>query len=81
MNQDANLPRLDNLNNLLITSKDLGPAKETEFVKSIQEDKVKMLVADNQVACVMLAPEVYLAFLEVSDQVLKAQTQTQAPAK
>lgn len=80
MTQDANLPRLDNLNNLLITSKDLGPAKEAEFVKSVQDDKVKMLVSDNQITCVMLAPEVYAAFLEVSDQVLKSQA-PQAAAK
>lgn len=81
MTQEGNLPRLDNLNNLLITSKDLGPAKEAEFVKSVQDDKVKMLIADNQVACVMLAPEVYLAFLEVSDQVIRSQVQAQTAAK
>lgn len=81
MTQEASLPRLDNLNNLLVTSTDLAPAREAEFVKSIREDKVKMLVSDNQIACVLLVPEVYAAFLEVSDQVLKAQTQTQAAAK
>ena len=52
-----NLPSLDNLTNLLITSADLGSVKEAEFVRSIRSDKVKMLVSDNQISCVMLAPE------------------------
>lgn len=73
MSNDMNLPRLDNLKKLLLTSADLGPAREADFVKSIKADKVKMLVTDNEISCVMLAPEVYSAFLEVSDQVLKAQ--------
>lgn len=80
MTAEMNLPRLDNLNKLLVTSADLGPAKESEFVKAVQADKVKMLVTDNEISCVMLAPEVYAAFLEVSDQVLKAK-QAQAASK
>lgn len=71
MATDMNLPRLDSLNKLLITSDDLGRAKEAEFIRSIRSDKVKMLVVDNEISCVMLAPEVYAAFLEVSDQVIK----------
>ena len=72
MSGEMNLPRLDSLSKLLITSDDLGKAKEAEFVRGIKADKVKMLVTDNQISCVMLAPEVYAAFLEVSDQVMKA---------
>ncbi|MEG0477000.1 MAG: hypothetical protein RR572_04950 [Raoultibacter sp.] len=71
MSPETNLPRLDSLSKLLITSDDLGKAKEAEFVRGIKNDKVKMLVTDNQISCVMLAPEVYAAFLEVSDQVMK----------
>ncbi|MEG0216906.1 MAG: hypothetical protein RR655_01090 [Raoultibacter sp.] len=66
MSPETNLPRLDSLSKLLITSDDLGKAKEAEFVRGIKNDKVKMLVTDNQIA-----PEVYAAFLEVSDQVMK----------
>ena len=71
MSTDVNLPRLKTLNNLLITSDDLGKAKEAEFVQSIKKDKVKMLVTDNEITCVMIAPEVYSAFMEVSDKVMK----------
>ncbi|MEG0322561.1 MAG: hypothetical protein RR547_06605 [Raoultibacter sp.] len=74
MSGEMNLPRLDSLSKLLITSDDLGRAKEADFVRGIKADKVKMLVTDNQISCVMLAPEVYAAFLEVSDQVMKAAT-------
>lgn len=70
-----NLPSLDNLSNLLITSDDLGKAKETEFVRSIKSDKVKMLVSDNQISCVMLAPEVYHALREAAERVVKASAQ------
>ena len=43
MANDMNLPRLNDLSTLLITSDDLGKAKEAEFVRSIKADKVKML--------------------------------------
>ncbi|MDN4510295.1 MULTISPECIES: hypothetical protein [Gordonibacter] len=75
MAADMNLPRLNDLSKLLLTSDDLGRAKEAEFVKGIREDKVKMLVTDNQITCVMLAPEVYSAFLEVTDKVMKPAAQ------
>jgi len=72
MANDINLPRLSDLSSLLITSDDLGKAHEADFVRSIKNDKVKMLVTDNQISCVMLAPEVYSAFMEVSDQLMKS---------
>lgn len=72
-----NLPSLDNLTNLLITSADLGSVKEAEFVRSIRSDKVKMLVSDNQISCVMLAPEVYNALREATERVVKASTAAQ----
>ena len=72
MATDMNLPRLNDLSKLLLTSDDLGRAKEAEFVRSIRDDKVKMLVSDNQITCVMLAPEVYNAFLEVADRAMKS---------
>lgn len=75
MAADMNLPRLNDLSKLLLTSDDLGRAKEAELVKGIREDKVKMLVTDNQITCVMLAPEVYSAFLEVTDKVMKPAAQ------
>ena len=67
-----NLPSLDNLSSLLITSDDLGKSKEAEFVRGIKNDKVKMLVSDNQISCVMLAPEVYNALREAAERVVKA---------
>ena len=72
-----NLPSLDNLTNLLITSADLGSVKEAEFVRSIRSDTVKMLVSDNQISCVMLAPEVYNALREAAERVVKASTAAQ----
>lgn len=47
MANDMNLPRLSDLSSLLITSDDLGKAHEADFVRSIKNDKVKMLVTDN----------------------------------
>ncbi|WP_139651368.1 hypothetical protein [Raoultibacter phocaeensis] len=63
-----NVPRLDTLSKLLITSDDLGRAKEADFVRSIKSDKIKMLVTDNHVSCVMLDPDVYSALVDASSQ-------------
>lgn len=66
------LPNLDSLFSLLITSDDLGKSKEGEFVRSIKSDKIKLLVTDNQISCVMIAPEVYNALREAAERTVKA---------
>lgn len=66
------LPNLTSLSTLLITSDDLGKSRESEFIRSIKNDKIKILVSDNQISCVMLDPEVYNALREAAERVVKA---------
>ena len=74
MAADFALPQLDSV----ITLDDIRKMKDTDFVKSVQDKRVKMVVTNNQISSVVISSDLYNVFLEAVEK-LKAAQSSSAP--
>lgn len=70
MASDFSLPQLDSV----ITLDDVRKMRDSEFVKNVQEKRVKMVVTDNKISSVIISPDLYNVFLEAVDKLKAAQS-------
>lgn len=56
-----NLPRLDDLTNLIVTPDEM---QQKEFPAKVKKDKVKMVLVNNQIAYVAISPQLYDSFIK-----------------
>lgn len=75
MAADFALPQLDSV----ITLDDIRKMKDTDFVKSVQDKRVKMVVTNNQISSVVISSDLYNVFLEAVDKLKAAQSSSAAP--
>ena len=75
MAADFALPQLDSV----ITLDDIRKMKDTDFVKSVQDKRVKMVVTNNQISSVVISSDLYNVCLEAVDKLKAAQSSSAAP--
>lgn len=69
------LPQLDSITTL----DDIRKMKDADFVKNVQDKRVKMIVTNNEVSSVIISSDLYNVFLEAVDK-LKAAQSSASPA-
>ena len=70
MASEFTLPQLDSV----ITVDDVRKMKDADFVKSVQDKRVKMVVTDNEISSVVISPDLYNVFLEAVEKLKAAQS-------
>lgn len=75
MAADFALPQLDSV----ITLDDIRKMKDTDFVRNVQDKRVKMVVTNNQISSVVISPDLYNVFLEAVEKLKAAQSPSAAP--
>lgn len=76
MASDFALPQLDSV----MTLDDVRKMKDTDFVKNVQDKRVKMIVTNNQISSVVISPDLYNVFLEAVEKLKAAQSTPAAAA-
>ena len=76
MAADFVLPQLDSV----ITLDDIRKMKDADFVKNVQDKRVKMVVTDNQISSVVISSDLYNVFLEAVEKLKAAQSAPSAVA-
>lgn len=74
MAADFALPQLDSV----ITLDDVRKMKDADFVKNVQDKRVKMVVTNNQISSVIISPDLYNVFLEAVEKLKAAQSSPSA---
>lgn len=74
MAADFALPQLDSV----ITLDDVRKMKDADFVKNVQDKRVKMIVTNNQISSVVISPDLYNVFLEAVEKLKAAQSSSSA---
>lgn len=70
MAADFALPQLDSV----ITLDDVRKMKDADFVRNVQDKRVKMVVTNNQISSVIISPDLYNVFLEAVEKLKAAQS-------
>ena len=70
MAADFALPQLDSI----ITLDDIRKMKDADFVKNVQDKRVKMVVTNNQISSVVISSDLYNVFLEAVEKLKAAQS-------
>lgn len=68
MNEGLNLPRLQSLNDWIVTKGDIDSMSETELVDVVKEQKVKVMITDGQVSTVIISPDLYNTFVSTVEK-------------
>lgn len=68
MNEGLNLPRLQSLNDWIVTKKDIDSMSEAELVDVVKEQKVKVMITDGQVSTVIISPDLYNTFVSTVEK-------------
>lgn len=74
MAADFVLPQLDSI----ITLDDIRKMKDADFVKNVQDKRVKMVVTNNQISSVVISSDLYNVFLEAVEKLKAAQSSSAA---
>ena len=59
MNEGLNLPRLQILNDWIVTKSDIDAMTEKELIDVVKEQKVKVMITDGTVSTVIISPDLY----------------------
>lgn len=68
MNEGLNLPRLQSLNDWIVTKSDIDSMSESEFVDVVKDQKVKVMITDGQVSTVIISPDLYNTFVSTVEK-------------
>lgn len=68
MNEGLNLPRLQSLNDWIVTKSDIDNMSETELIDVVKEQKVKVMITDGDVSTVIISPDLYNTFVSTVEK-------------
>lgn len=68
MNEGLNLPRLQSLNDWIVTKGDLDRMSETELIDVVKDQKVKVMITDGDVSLVVISPDLYNTFVSTVEK-------------
>lgn len=68
MNEGLNLPRLQSLNDWIVTKNDIDSMSEAELVEVVKDQKVKVMITDGQVSTVIISPDLYNTFVSTVEK-------------
>ncbi len=68
MNEGLNLPRLQSLNDWIVTKDDINNMSETELVDVVKEQKVKVMITAGEVSTVIISPDLYNTFVSTVEK-------------
>ena len=68
MNEGLNLPRLQSLNDWMITKSEMDRMSETELIDIVKDQKVKVMITDGQVSTVLISPDLYNTFVSTVEK-------------
>lgn len=68
MNEGLNLPRLQSLNDWIVTKNDIDSMSETELVEVVKDQKVKVMITEGQVSTVIISPDLYNTFVSTVEK-------------
>lgn len=68
MNEGLNLPRLQSLNDWIVTKSDIDAMTEKEFIDVVKEQKVKVMITDGTVSTVIISPDLYNTFVSTVEK-------------
>ena len=68
MNEVLNLPRLQSLNDWIITKSDIDNMTEAELIDVVKDQKVKVMITDGAVSTVIISPDLYNTFVSTVEK-------------
>lgn len=68
MNEGLNLPRLQSLNDWIVTKSDIDAMTEKELIDVVKEQKVKVMITDGTVSTVIISPDLYNTFVSTVEK-------------
>ena len=74
MNEGLNLPRLQSLNDWMVTKEEINKMSETELIDVVKDQKVKVMITDGQVSTVLISPDLYNTFVSTVEKFTDAKS-------
>lgn len=68
MNEGLNLPRLQSLNDWMVTKDEINSMSESQLIDVVKDQKVKVMITDGQVSTVLIAPDLYNTFVSTVEK-------------
>ncbi len=68
MNEGLNLPRLQSLNDWIVTKSDIDNMTEAELIDVVKEQKVKVMITEGDVSTVIISPDLYNTFVSTVEK-------------
>lgn len=68
MNEGLNLPRLQSLNDWMITKEEINGMSEPQLIDVVKDQKVKVMITDGQVSTVLISPDLYNTFVSTVEK-------------
>lgn len=68
MNEGLNLPRLQSLNDWIVTKNEIDSMSETELIDVVKDQKVKVMITDGKVSTVIISPDLYNTFVSTVEK-------------
>lgn len=68
MNEGLNLPRLQSLNDWMVTKSEIDRMSESELIDIVKDQKVKVMITDGQVSSVLISPDLYNTFVSTVEK-------------
>ncbi len=68
MNEGLNLPRLQSLNDWMVTKDEMDKMSESELIDVVKEQKVKVMITEGQVSTVLISPDLYNTFVSTVEK-------------
>ena len=68
MNEGLNRPRLQSLNDWMVTKSEIDRMSESELIDIVKDQKVKVMITDGQVSTVLISPDLYNTFVSTVEK-------------
>lgn len=68
MNEGLNLPRLQSLNDWMVTKDEINKMSENELIDIVKDQKVKVMITEGQVSTVLISPDLYNTFVSTVEK-------------
>ncbi len=68
MNEGLNLPRLQSLNDWMVTKDEINSMSESQLIDVVKDQKVKVMITDGQVSTVLISPDLYNTFVSTVEK-------------
>ncbi len=68
MNEGLNLPRLQSLNDWMVTKDEINSMSEQQLIDVVKDQKVKVMITEGQVSTVLISPDLYNTFVSTVEK-------------